>query len=371
MTQIRMPSGSVMNGPSELVRRFLAQGGELLDAPEFRGRPHVSGRKVRVLVVVHGWFPHLAAGSERMMQHMLDALPRDEFEIEILSFGAGPDVIYESEYEYEGIRVTVGYDPPIVPDLIITHHGPGARVSQSLAQDFPLAAVVAVFHNERFDIPDIVGLNADLNVFNTHWVRDAIQEDGIVVHPPLEYDRHHVDQTGQCVTLVNLQDNKGVGLFYDLADRYRMRGKEFLGVIGTHGEQKLPGYDGSMHGLMNGNVTIHPTTQDMREVWRKTRIVLMPSEYESYGMVAAEACASGIPVIAHPTPGLTECLDWAGIFVHREDVQGYEQALRLLLTDEEHYRERSGMASLRATELVAQTETELSTFVDRVRELVY
>lgn len=368
---IELPSGSQIGGPPELVRRFLAQGAKLLDELPERGKPSVSGRKVRVLVVVHGWFPHLAAGSERMLQHMLSALPRDEFDIEILSFGAGPDVIYESEYEYDGIHVTVGFDPPFEPDLIITHHGPGARVTQALAQEFPNAAIVAVFHNERFDIPDIVGLNADLNVFNTHWVSDAIQEPGIVVHPPLEFDRHHVDETGECVTLVNLQDNKGVGLFYDLADRYRLRGKKFLGVVGTHGEQKLPGYDGSMHGLMNGNVEIHPTTQDMREVWRRSRVVLMPSEYESYGMVAAEACASGIPVIAHPTPGLAECLDWAGIFVHRDDVQGYEQALRLLLTDEEHYRERSAMALLRARELVSQSQEELSTFVNRIRELVY
>lgn len=361
MTQIRMPSGTVLDGPPELVRRFLAQGGKLLDSPGFSFGPHVSGRKVRVLAVVHGWFPHLAAGSERMLQHMLDALPRDEFEVEILSFGAGPDVIYETEYEYEGKHVTVGFDPPFVPDLIVTHHGPGARVTQALALEFPDAAIVAVFHNERFDIPDIVGLNANLNVFNTEWVKDAIQEDGIVVHPPLEYDRHHVDDTGQCVTLVNLQDNKGVGTFYRLAER--MGDVVFQGVIGTHGEQEIR--------TDLENVLIQPTTQDMRPVWRRSQVVLMPSEYESYGMVAAEACVSGIPVIAHPTPGLSECLDWAGIFIDREDIPGYERALRLLLTDEDHYQERSHMAALRARELVSQSQQELSTFVDRVRELVY
>ncbi len=306
-----------------------------------------------------------------MLQHMLDALPRNEFEIEVLSFGQSPEVLHDTEYEYGGIPVTVGYDPKIVPDLIITHHGPGARVTEDLAQEFPNAAVVAVFHNERFDIPDILGLNADLNVYNTNWVADAIQEPGIVIHPPLEYDRHHVDETGDAVTLINLQDNKGVNLFYDLADRYRLRGKRFLGVVGTHGEQKLPGHGGSMHGLMNGNVEIFDTRQDMREVWRESRVVLMPSGYESYGMVAAEACASGIPVIAHPTPGLTECLDWAGIFVDREDTDGYERALRLLLTDEQHYTERAAIADLRGQELAIQSQEELSTFVDRIRELVY
>ena len=368
--EIYTSSGTRMGGPGPLIRRFLAHGGHVAEPQPRNGKPRVSGRPVRVLAVVHGWFPYLAAGSERMLQHMLDALPQDEFDIEILSFGAGPEVIYESEYEYEGVRVTVGFDPPFQPDLIITHHGPGARVSAQLAQEFPDAATVAVFHNERFDIPDIIGFDADLNVYNTHWVKDAIQLPGIVVHPPLEFDRHHVDETGDAVTLINLQDNKGVNLFYDLADRYRLRGKRFLGVVGTHGEQKLPGHHGSLHGLMNGNVEVFDTRQDMREVWRETRVVLMPSGYESYGMVAAEACASGIPVIAHPTPGLVECLDSAGIFIDRDDTDKYEQALRLLLTDENHYQERSALALLRARELQAQSQQELSTFVDNIRELV-
>lgn len=363
MNQVQTSSGSVIGGPGPLLRRFLAQGGSLVDPKPRIGSPSVSGRKARVLVVVHGWFPHLAAGSERMVQHMLNALPRDEFEVEILSFGAAPYVIFDTEYEYEGIHVTIGYDPPaqFEPDLILTHHGPGARVTHQLTQQFPNAAVVAVFHNERFDIPDILRLEADLNVFNTHWVSDAIQAPGIVVHPPLEWDRHHVESTGQCVTLVNLQDNKGVGTFYRAAER--IGDAVFMGVIGTHGEQEIR--------TDLDNVLIQPTTQDMREVWRRTQVVLMPSEYESYGMVAAEALVSGIPVIAHPTPGLTECLDWAGIFVDRDDTDKYVQALRLLLTDENHYQERSAMASLRARELVTQTQQELSTFVDRVRELVF
>lgn len=361
MTQVRMPSGARFGGPSELIRRFLARGGHIVDALPRNEVSKVSGRRVRVLAVVHGWFPTLAAGSERMLQHMLTALPSDEFEVHVLSFGQTKEVLYETDYVYDGIPVTIGYSAPFVPDVIVTHHGPGARVTEDLAQEFPNAAIVAVFHNERFDIPDIVGLNADLNVYNTHWVADAIQEPGIVVHPPLEYDRHHVDGQGQCVTLVNLQDNKGVGTFYRLAER--MGDVVFQGVIGTHGEQEIR--------TDLDNVLIQPTTQDMRDVWRRSQVVLMPSGYESYGMVAAEACVSGIPVIAHPTPGLTECLDWAGIFIDRDDIPGYERALRLLLTDETHYQERSTMAALRAGELVSQSQEELSTFVDRIRELVY
>ncbi|WP_262928542.1 glycosyltransferase family 4 protein [Streptomyces sp. CBMA152] len=51
----------------------------------------------------------------------------------------------------------------------------------------------------------------------------------------------------------------------------------------------------------------------MREhVYSRSRVILMPSLYESWGRVAVEAFASGIPVIAHTTPGLVESMGEAG-----------------------------------------------------------
>lgn len=358
MSLCRLPSGAEVGGPPEMIRGFLAQGAKPMTP---RGTPTgqpIVGRRVRVLAVVHGWFPGLAAGSERMVQHMLSALPEQDFEVEVLSFGYGDERWDPVPYSHEGVPVTVGHVPRETPDIIVTHHGPGARVTADLAAEFPDARVVAVYHNDRFDIPDIRALGADLEVFNTRWVAESLGcPDGFVVHPPLELDRHRVDQIGTAVTLVNLQENKGVRTFYQLAER--MPEFEFLGVLGTHGEQEPA----------PASVEVHPVTQDMREVWRRSAVVLMPSGYESYGMVAAEACASGIPVLAHPTPGLQECLGRTGTFIDRDDMDGYEKALRRLLTDSRHFQRQSTKASARAAQLVSQSQQELSEFVTRMRAL--
>lgn len=294
-----------------------------------------------------------------MLQHMLDALPRDEFEVTVLSAGTSAPEGTPNRYEYEGTSVQVGYLPDFVPDLIITHHGPSARVVTGLLELFPGTPTVAVYHNERLDIPSITALNADLEIFNTKWVKKALGRPGLVIHPPLEYERHHVDKTGDAVTLVNLQQNKGVGTLHRLCSL--MPDVKFLGVTGSHGKQE------PMPFL---NLEVLPITQDMREVWSRTKVLLAPSEYESFGMVAAEACVSGIPVIAHPTPGLVECLGFAGIFVDREDTATYERTLRRLLTDRQMYEERSDMAKERGRQIVSQTQRELIRFVNAVRKLV-
>ncbi|TMZ68680.1 glycosyltransferase [Klebsiella pneumoniae] len=122
------------------------------------------------------------------------------------------------------------------------------------------------------------------------------------------------------MTLINPIPAKGSGVFYELARR--MPNVPFLAVEGGYQQseqvrERLP------------NVRWQPHTGRMRQhVWAHTRVLLMPSAEESYGMCAIEAAASGIPTIAAPTPGLKEALGEAGVFVDVDDIDGWEAALR-------------------------------------------
>jgi glycosyltransferase involved in cell wall biosynthesis len=84
----------------------------------------------------------------------------------------------------------------------------------------------------------------------------------------------------------------------------------------------------------------------------------MPSAYESWGMVASEAICGGIPVIAFPTPGLKENLDYAGIFVPPHSIQEWVDAIQKLLTDSEYYRTVSQQCRTRGQELLQQNKDE-------------
>jgi glycosyltransferase involved in cell wall biosynthesis len=83
----------------------------------------------------------------------------------------------------------------------------------------------------------------------------------------------------------------------------------------------------------------------------------MPSQYESYGRTAVEALASGIPVIAAPTPGLKESLNGSGIFCNL-NLDEWVGAIKEL-DNNVKYKEASDRALKRFAEIQLQSEREL------------
>jgi glycosyltransferase involved in cell wall biosynthesis len=162
-----------------------------------------------------------------------------------------------------------------------------------------------------------------------------------VVRPPVRAADYRTTP-GDMITLINLFANKGADTFWALAER--MPDRQFLAVRGSYGEQVL-------RDLPNVEVVDNVPGGDMAKlVYARTRILLMPSEYESWGRTGVEACASGIPVIATPTPGLLESLGDAGTFVAAGDVDGWQKAIENL-DDADIYRKASAAAKKRSKQL--------------------
>ena len=156
-----------------------------------------------------------------------------------------------------------------------------------------------------------------------------------MLHPPIRED-HYATTPGDALTLVNLTKPKGVDLFVALAER--LPDRSFLGVKGNdaiEGDRPLP-----------ANVTIVEHVDDMRTIYGRTRVLLLPSVYESYGRVALEAAASGIPTIAHPTEGVRDAMGDAALWADRDDVATWS-ALIAELDDPAVYDRRSRSARAR------------------------
>lgn len=301
---------------------------------------------MRVVALVHFYVPVHMAGSETMLHAMLTALVQAGHEVHVV-VTREPD---ELDADLDGVhvyrRTENAADDQVLalrPDVIVTHHAEVHRAKRLSAR--LSCRLVHLLHSDaEFACRDTALQRPDLVVFNTHWVRDAFrtswgpERSGIVVHPPIDPKRHQVTP-GSKVTLVNLSEAKGSAVFYELARQ--MPDVEFLGVVG--------GYDHQVIETLP-NVEIHPHTADPREFWAKTRLLLIPSAHESFGMVGIEAAVSGIPAIAHPTPGLRESLGDAGTFAHRSMVGDWMETIRFLLQPTE-WQAASTRARARAAEL--------------------
>ena len=215
--------------------------------------------------------------------------------------------------------------------------------------------------------------HVQLALYNAQWVMEAAERKGrydnaMVLYPLIEPAHYRVDETGDALVLVNCCEEKGGQLFWELARL--MPERRFLGVYGGWGWQIIPK-------PMLPNCEVMDHTLDPRDIYRQTRIVLMPSQdlgtpktgnwTESFGRIGIEAAASGIPTIAHPTPGLVESLGAAGTFCDRYEPSQWIEAIRLLDAKAE-YAEVSAAALKRSGELEPGPQLDaLETALEQVR----
>lgn len=302
---------------------------------------------MRVLAMVPD-YPPRGVGSWVMTHNLLRALVVRGHAVDVVLAAPTGD-----PYELDGVRVWPYKDKSdpfrFIDDasVLITHvESAGRPVALGNARGVP---VVQIAHNAgAFTESALKRRAAALTVFNSQHTAARLGPlcvRSMVIHPPVSA-ADYATTPGDAVTLVNLSEDKGAEVFYALAERFPDR--QFLGVRGGYGTQVIP------HGeddLPNVEVVDHVPPDQMRaRVYARTRVLLMPSAHESWGRVGVEAMCSGIPVIAHPTPGLRESLGEAGTFCDRDDVDGWEDALRRLL-DGRRWRAASRKAKTRAAEL--------------------
>lgn len=317
---------------------------------------------MRLAAVVHFSAPYRNCGSEYVLHELMKAAAEAGHEVcvwithrdsEHNWTGNEPDIVFD------GVRIVrcknvIRASAEMVrwrPDVVVSHH----QHVMAVIRKARLIGAKSVFllHNDMDLNQRPLRMRPDLVIYNSDWVEESLQRFGtpmasMTFHPPVTPDRHRVPSTGDAITLCNLNEHKGALLFYDLAAAEPHR--KFLGVVGGHGKQVI------RRGLPN--VTIHEHTPDMRQVWSQTRVLLMPSVYESYGLVAQEAGLNGIPTIAHPTPGLVENLGGGGMFADRDQVDEWRMMLQRLDRHEE-YAHASEYALARAGEAMADTQATL------------
>lgn len=280
---------------------------------------------MRVLGIFQQYVPQSRVGAWITTHEYLRALATRGHTVDVLTTND------QGEYTVDGVHVHPNGTAVRRPDLVVCHLG-GPPAISLVASSFrvPVVKFAHGYHPDNALRLD----NSALAVFCSQALADDTGWDGpqLVAHPPV-FPADYKVRPGACVTLANLNPRKGGDLLAQIAKA--LPTVEFLAVRGW----------GQQVETQPANVRIVDPVEDMRDVYRQTRILLVPSERETYGRCAVEAACSGIPTIAHPSPGLVEAMGDRAIYsfqglvralddhttwVDRDDVDGWIEAVRRL-----------------------------------------
>ena len=312
----------------------------------YRAEPVAEEDANTVTWLIHMYPPFHNAGAEWMAHAMNSSLVGNaNFKVNVVLNKADLN-------EFERIHVIDKNDRSLVDSAIlhssvlISHLDMETNAVQTaLIAKRPIVLVMHNNYRKHFLQEFIRVLPKNLYlIHNSYWLKEYYSQfnlPSIVVYPPVYWKEYNVETTREYVTLINLNANKGGDVLYKIAKE--MPDIQFLGVKG--------GYDGQIIQKGLSNLTYMDNTSYIQSVYAKTDILLVPSKEESWGRVAVEAMSSGIPVIAHPTPGLLESCDSAGIFCDRNNISAWVREIRRLKDDAVWRKQISAKCLARAKEL--------------------
>lgn len=269
----------------------------------------------RYLWSIHLFPPMHCCGSEMVAMHVSKYLISKGNQVRVIlhRYSGRP-------YTYEGIEVvpaTGKVDAYRWANCVFTHLD-FTQYTIMMANEAQRPLVHFVHNDITYD--SIKNASRGQYVcYNSNWIEKKIgyRHPSVTLHPPCDiayYNVNHNPAVNEYITLVSMNERKGGWLFKQIAEA--MPDRKFLGVVGSYdnsGPLKLS--QQQIISAMPPNVTIVPNSPDIISTYRRTRILLMPSDYESWGRTATEAMCNGIPVICTPTDGLKENCGDAGIYV--------------------------------------------------------
>lgn len=320
---------------------------------------------MKITAVLHWYVPHRNAGSETMLHAMLSYLASRGHEVECLV--TDEPTTRGTVETIDGVRVRSltavdvrNHIRSFPPHTMISHHREAGWVGK-LAKEVASRFILVLHNDFRPNLKLRDYTSPDLVVYNTEWLAASVGQPklwpGVVVRPPIDFDRVAA-KPGDRITMVNIaREHKGGELFVPLAEA--LPDRKFLAVRGAYGVQCLPD-------VLPPNVDVVDNTYDISSIFSQTRILLAPSTYETFGMVAAEALSCGIPVLSGVTPGLLENLSYGATFVTGRSVGEWVRAIESV---SKSWAGLSKLAKERSKDHRQQSEDDLLAFAERVETL--
>lgn len=252
---------------------------------------------------------------------------------------------------YRGVRVARGWDVPAGLAEALRSFSPDALIFQGAAiRDFELASATAMggypVYFYAHDVSQVLAGASFPDLADVHWIfnssfsertfRERLGVTGPVIPPCMNLASYKTDSSRMAVTMVNPRPSKGGHIVLDLAES--CPDIPFILVEAWVGaDREVGALKERAHSLRN--VTWLPSQANMIDVYRRTRIILMPSLcQETWGRMITEAQVSGIPALVSSAGALPDTTGTGGLVVPIDaPSDSWVNALRAMWDDTARY----------------------------------
>ncbi len=247
-------------------------------------------------------------------------------------------------------------------DKLIFSFNPDVILTQLMWSDIALKLA------RKYKIPSImrvckIPLNLDLNEGSTYspstiiatsnivknYVKKNWNREAIIIMPLVETKDYIISNKefnpvdNEYIVMFNPLVRKGGKIFKEIAKN--LPNKKFGTVLGWSSLKDKPSsnkfsseyikrinesegssFDGSLPDYVDfsdcSNIEIFKSEDDARVIYEKTKILLVPSQWEeAFGRVAIEGMVNGIPIIGSDIGGLRESIGEGGILLGKTDIE--------------------------------------------------
>ena len=314
---------------------------------------------------LHGYPPLWSMGGEMSTHRTLRAVPWSVVFTDTLE-----------DYHFDGVSVRaatgvsvqcIRTDAESAGASILFGHSTMSRETIRAAKQMHLPSILAVHAPPRFgnDLRRAWSA-ATVRLYNTEVARrDWNDRKGWLLHPPVGGPSEIPAGPHNALTLTSSLLNKGAGRVLELAKR--RHDQRFIIVESpahpTHGDPLF-----WEHADALDNVEIWPRLHpdEMGRLWAETRVLLVPSRYETYGMAALEAAWHGIPSVHVDTPHVREGIGTAARLLRTTRLEELDNALTEVELEYDVWAER---AYERVSSLAERESGELARFTAAVAAL--
>jgi N-acetyl-alpha-D-glucosaminyl L-malate synthase BshA len=191
----------------------------------------------------------------------------------------------------------------------------------------------------------------------SEWLRDQTMERFTLKQPPqviynfVDTERFTPDgrtpypRSGEEFHLIHASNLRPVKRITDVVRVFNLVQKELPARLTILGEGPEKGLACELAGELNicGKVAFTSTAEDVPAMMRSAHLKLLLSEYESFGLSALEAMASGTPVAASRSGGLPEVIEHkvTGLLCKVGDVEPIAGEVVSLLSEQSRWEEMS------------------------------